>query len=103
MKKLFISQPMRDKTEEQIFQERDRAIIAASKDLGEEVELIDTYITEDPPEVSNQEIWYLGKSLILLAQADIAYFVKGWKDYRGCKCEHKAAIEYNIPVIIEDE
>ena len=104
MKKLFISQPMRDKTDEQIIQERDIALAAVTKKLGEEVELIDTFFKEDPPkEVNIGGIWYLGKSLVFLAEADIVYFVKGWQNYRGCRLEHAVAVEYGVERIIEED
>ena len=38
MKKLFISQPMRDKTNEQIETERVSAIVRAKAECGEDVE-----------------------------------------------------------------
>ena len=41
MKKLFISQPMRGKTDEEIFAERANAIQGAQEFLGEDVEVID--------------------------------------------------------------
>ena len=104
MKKLFISQPMIDKTDIEIFQEINRVIDTVTKKFGEELDLLNSYISEDPPEGVNIGLWYLSKSLGFLAQADVAYFVKGWENYRGCKYEHKAATEYGIPVIItEDE
>jgi len=39
---------------------------------------------------------YLAKSLEYLAEADIAYFVPGWENARGCKLEHQCAVEYGI-------
>lgn len=48
MKKLFISQPMRGKTDEQILGEREKAIQSARELLGEEVEVIDTFYTDFP-------------------------------------------------------
>lgn len=44
MKKLFISQPMKDKTNEQIKAERKKAIESAKKHLGEDVEVIDSFL-----------------------------------------------------------
>lgn len=41
----------------------------------------------------------LGKSLELLADADVVYFAKDWEKYRGCKIENVCAVEYGIPVI----
>lgn len=97
MKKLFISQPMRDKTDEEILKEREKAIESAERFLGEKVEVIDSFFQTAPHDA--KPLWYLGKSLELLADADIAYFVKGWEDYRGCKIENTCAIEYGIDVI----
>lgn len=42
---------------------------------------------------------YLAKSLELLADADVAYFAKGWESARGCRIENQCAIEYGIDTI----
>lgn len=97
MKKLFISQPMSGKTDEEILTERERAIKSAERELGEPVEVIDSYISDAP--AGAKPLWFLGKSLELLADADIAFFARGWEGARGCKIENTAAIEYGIPVI----
>ena len=97
MKKLFISQPMSGKADEEILAERKVAIKAAEELLREPVEVIDSFFQEAP--VDAKPLWFLGKSLELLAGADIAYFAKGWQDARGCKIENTCAIEYGIPVI----
>ena len=97
MKKLFISQPMRGKSDEEILAERQKAIEVAEKVIGEPVEVIDSFFEKAP--VNAKPLWFLGKSLELLAGADIAYFAKGWQDARGCKIENTCAIEYGIPVI----
>ena len=93
MKKLFISQPMRGKTDEEILAERADAAQAARDALGEEVEVIDSFFgTSD----MSHALEYLGESLKLLAKADIAYFALGWNEARGCKIEHVCAEEYGI-------
>lgn len=97
MKKLFISQPMRDKTDEEILAERERAIESAKKHLGEDVEVIDSFFKDAPHDA--KPLWYLAKSIELLATADVAYFCKDWDKYRGCKIENTCAIEYGIDVI----
>lgn len=97
MKKLFISQPMKDKTDEQIKAERKKAIESAKKHLGEDVEVIDSFFENAPHDA--KPLWFIGKSLELLSTADVAYFVKGWENYRGCKIENQCAIEYGIDVI----
>ena len=97
MKKLFISQPMRGKTDEEILAERKKAIESAERNLGEPVEVIDSFFQNAPADA--RQPWFLGKSLELLSTADIAYFAKGWEDARGCRIENQCAIEYGIEVI----
>lgn len=94
MKKLFISQPMGGKTDEEIKAERAKAIESAEKLVGEPVEVIDSFFQSAP--VGAKPLWFLGKSLELLADADVAYFAPGWEEARGCKIEHTCAVEYNI-------
>lgn len=94
MKRLFISQPMKGKTDDEILQERKDAIAIATDLIGEEVEVIDSFFQN--AHVDAKPLWFLGKSLEFLSTADIAYFAPGWKDARGCKIEHECAVEYNI-------
>ena len=47
-------------------------------------------------------LWFLGKSIQLLSEADVAYFAKGWEEARGCRSENACALEYGIELIIED-
>ena len=100
MKKLFISQPMSGKADEEILAERKVAIKAAEELLREPVEVIDSFFQSAP--VDTKPLWYLGESLKLLAEADVAFFAKGWDEARACKIENTCAIEYGIETIIED-
>lgn len=99
MKKLFISQPMRGKTDEEILTVREKAIKSAEEVIGEPVEVIDSFFRSAP--VDAKPLWFLGKSLELLSTADVAYFAKGWDGTRGCKIENTCAIEYGIKTIVE--
>lgn len=100
MKKLFISQPMKGKTNDEILAVREKAIASAQRELGEEVEGIDSFFKDAP--VDAKPLWYLAKSLELLATADVAFFAKGWEEARGCRIENTCAIEYGIELVIED-
>lgn len=100
MKKLFISQPMRGKTNDEILAVRAKAIKSAEGVLGEKVEVIDSFFENAP--VDANPMWFLGKSIQLLSTADVAYFAKGWDEARGCRIENECAIQYEIPVVIED-
>lgn len=94
---MFISQPMRGKTDDEILAERSNAIQAAKDSLGEPVEVIDSFFQNAPAEA--KPLWYLGESLKLLATADVAYFAPGWSEARGCKIENLCAKEYGIHTI----
>lgn len=100
MKRLFISQPMRGKTDEEILAVRAKAIESAERNLGEKVEVIDSFFQDAP--VDANPLWYLAKSLELLSTADVVYFAKDWEKYRGCRIENTCAIEYGIELVIED-
>ena len=98
MKKLFISQPMRDKTDEEIKSERNYIIGKVKERYPDtEIDVIDSFFENAPHDA--KPLWFLGKSLELLSTADIAYFADGWEEYRGCSIEHKCAIEYGINII----
>lgn len=100
MKRLFISQPMRGKTDEEILSVRQKAIESAERHLGEKVEVIDSFFRDAP--VDANPLWYLAKSLELLSTADVVYFAKDWENARGCRIENTCAIEYGIELVIED-
>lgn len=94
MKNVFISQPMRGKTGEEIRAEREKAVEAVKAVVNDEVEVLDSYF--DDFDVDGNPLEYLAKSIALLAKADVVYFAKGWKDARGCRIEHICAVEYAI-------
>lgn len=97
MKKLFISQPMNGKTDEEILEVRKKAIESAKEFLREDVTVIDSFFQNTPYKV--RPLWFLGKSIELLSTADVAYFADGWSTARGCKIEHTCALEYGIHII----
>ena len=98
MKSLFISQPMRDKTDEEIMAEREKAIKEVEEKIGEEVSPIMSFFNTTPNNV-NTGLWCLAKSLELLAATDICYFVDGWEDYRGCCIERECAEKYDVKIV----
>lgn len=99
MKKLFISQPMNGKTDEEILKTREEAIKAASDILGEKIKVINTLLIDDAPKDLNAGLWYLGQSLLLLAQSDVVYFANGWRKAKGCVIENICATEYGLLTI----
>lgn len=77
--KLFISQPMAGKTDK-------------------EIEVIDSFFDGEP----KTPLWYLGESIKLLGQANIAYFCKDWEKYRGYCIEHECCVRYSIKHVEEN-
>ena len=95
--KVFISQPMKGKTNEEIKAERNRLIGKVRALYGDDIEIIDSFFEHAPAEA--RPLWFLGTSLELLATADVAAFARGWRDARGCRIENICAIEYGIEVV----
>ena len=96
MKKLFVSVPMKGRTEEEI-----KASIQKMKKIaeiyeGEELELIDSYIEDNPPKDSKEAVWYLGESVKKLAQADVFIGINDAWDWSGCYIEIETAKRYDI-------
>lgn len=102
MKKLFISCPMKNRSEENIRMTFDRLHKIAEAVYGESLEVIPTYIEDKPPKCRTEGLWYLGKSIELLSQAD--YFIgicgdNAWL-YNGCTVEADVAKLYGMPVYL---
>lgn len=62
-------------------QSRRVATKAAEELLREPVEVIDSFFQSAP--VGAKPLWFIGKSLEFLSDADIAYFAKDWQKARG--------------------
>lgn len=100
--KVFISQPMKGKTEEEILEERKKLIELAEDIVEKPVEVIDSYFKDAPKTEDNvivDRVWYLGKSIQKLAEADAAVFGNGWSITPGCIIEHQVCELYDIPIL----
>lgn len=96
MKKLFVSVPMKGRTEEEIKASIQKMKKVAEIYEGEELELIDSYVEDNPPKGNNQAIWFLGESLKKLAQADVFMGICESYDWNGCCIERETADKYGI-------
>jgi hypothetical protein len=93
--KVFVSQPMRGKTKDEILAEREKALVYLKERIGG-FELIDTYFKD----FDGNRLQFLGKSISEgLALADVALFIGDWEHYDGCRCEQFIAMQYQIPCI----
>lgn len=104
-KKAMLSQPMGDKTDEEIKETRDKAIKVLE---GNGYEVVNTLFTDEwhdnkeDKDIINRPLYFLAHSLIKMAQCDLVYFCKGWEEKRGCKVEHECAKAYGIEIIYEE-
>lgn len=98
MLKLFISQPMKGKTNGEIQKEREYLISMAKELYGDDIEVLDSFF--EGFETSNwNSLRFLAESIKLLSEADIAIFSKDWESARGCRIEHECAIQYGMETV----
>ena len=99
--KVFISQPMRGLTGEQILDQRARGLAFVRENFpNENIELIDTFF----PDFNGNRLEFLGKSILDgLAKADLALFIGKYKKYDGCAVEHTAAVRYGVRRLYFDQ
>ncbi len=98
MKKLFISCPMRGRTEENIKKSMEKMHKLAEIIFDQELEVIPTYIEDNPPEdTRHSRVWYLGESIKKLSEADYFIGIEWAGFYNGCNVESHVAECYDIP------
>lgn len=96
MKKLFISVPMKNRTEDNIRKSIEKLHRIAEVVFDEELEVIPTYIEDKPPKDGKEAVWYLGKAIQKLAEADYFIGVNYSDFFKGCSIEHSIACNYGI-------
>ena len=100
MKKIFISVPMKGRTEEAIRESMEKMHKIAEVLAGEELEVIPSYIEHDPPaETKHDAVYYLGRSIQMLADADYFVGIDHPYEWKGCCIEADVAERYGIPAI----
>ena len=95
--KVFISQPMKDKTEKEILDQRKRIEDYIKQEVNYDVEIIDSYVQSAPDECN--PVFFLGLSLQFLSQADLAVFTQDYESARGCVIEREVCEKYGIPAV----
>lgn len=103
--KVFISQPMKDKTFDEIEIERNSMIhVIGCVYPDEEIEVIDSLFSdEDVERLGGDEtvgaLWFLGEAIKAMDKADIVIMGFNWQHARGCQIEHEIAIDYDKKVL----
>lgn len=104
MSKIFISQPMNDKTTEEIENERNDIIDRLATQFARENEYVDIiYPFFNTTQHEVKPLWYLGESIKIMSKADVVFFCNGWQTARGCQIEHDCALEYGIDTMYEED
>ena len=107
--KVFISQPMKGRTAEEILAARAKAIESATHFVQEtmadafddvEVEVLESYFEPEEGIVKNP-LYCLGQSLCLMSQADLVYFTSDYETARGCRIEFECATNYGMNVVVD--
>lgn len=102
-KVVYISQPMHGFTQDEI-DERRRKAVEYLEGLGYiVVNPMAVIVTEDaaPESVLNPGVYALSQSIRELSCADVAYFLIGWNQYKGCEIEHVVARQYGVTCVYE--
>lgn len=102
MKKVFISQPIRGKTYDEVMQIRNNAISQLNELYpSEDLKIIESFIPAMYYDANNNPVVGLGTCISLMGDADLVYICKNWEENRGCTIERRVALLYDIPIIYE--
>ena len=96
MRKLFISQPMADRTNEEILEEREILHKQAEKVFGQKFAVVNSFF-KDAEELVSQKgrLYLMGQSISKMSEASYVIFHWDYRNYRGCRIEFQAATEYS--------
>lgn len=94
MKKVYVIQPMKGLTDEEIKAERAKAKAYAETYLGEEVELIESFFEGE----KGTPVGMLGRSISMMGGADLVVVMPYvWSENERCACEERVVDTYQIP------
>lgn len=91
--KIYISQPMHGRSNEEIEQERNDIMSIAKDEFGEEAREIASFFKNS----TFSSIELLGMGISMMAKADKVYFTPGWEDTYRCRVEHYICENYDVP------
>ena len=108
--KVFISVPMRGRTDEEIA----KAIAVAKSKLSEmadknnePVEYVDNFVPmpkkDEVNNIENLSMWCLGGAIQKMSKCDTIYFCPGWDEARGCIIERSVAVSYRLTRLYQDD
>lgn len=100
---IFVSQPMRGKSDDEIF----RTMFDTFVKIKTKFDGLATPRLIDQTHVATSEkgktrLYFLGRSIQDLAKADLVIFTDGWDRAPGCRIENEVCCRYGIPMMIDD-
>ena len=105
--KVFISVPMRGRTDQEI---AGAITIAKSKlakiaeENNEVIEYVDNFVSmRDDTDIKNPAMYCLGGAIQKISKCDAIYFCPGWQEARGCVIERQVAVQYGLTRLYQDD
>ena len=100
---IFIAQPMTGLSNESIENTRNGLIKLCQSEYGEKINILDQFhLPDDIPEdykcSIEKQIYLLGRSIQILAKADVVVMPVNFKRSKGCCVEHEICTTYGIPI-----
>lgn len=95
--KVFVSQPMRGLSSEEIEAERQDILKFVGEIVGPCREIPSHFNEEAVAKMPPLDC--LGNSLKLMSHADLVVFAPKWEEARGCRIEHECAVQYGYRVM----
>lgn len=105
MKKIIISQPLENKTPQEIIEvEKEAKKYLETKDYKVEnrFSINEKWLMEQLG-IKNQTLYDVGKLLETMSTCDAVYFADGWALSKECRIIRLAAILYGIEIITDEE
>ena len=96
--KVFLSQPMRNKSKEAIDRERHVIFDVLPSVLGIR-DILEIPMLSEITTATNTPVHCLGLSIQDISTADLVVFAPGWRNARGCVVEHAVALLYGIDYV----
>ena len=108
--KVFISVPMRGRTDQEIA----GAITIAKSKLSEiadknnePVEYVDNFVPmpkkDEVNDIENLSMWCLGGAIQKMSKCNTIYFCPGWDEARGCIIERSVAVSYGLTRLYQND
>ena len=102
MNTVFISLPMNGYSMENIEQRKQQIIEKLGPefvDIAAVSQMYPGYTNSS----TNTALNWLGNSIMQMSNANYVYFAPGWENARGCRIEHECAVQYDMPILTEED